>query len=289
MYHLSKPTISALVSVYKCTRFEEFSAAFNSVINASLIPDQIVIVLDGPISSTLYSYVMQLGKNEGIDILPLRTNSGLGNALRKGIDICKGDFIMRFDSDDINSFDRLRVQVKYLVQNDHVDIVGSYVAEYAPNSAGKLLIENIKLVPVNDKLIKQSMCYRNPLNHPTVLFRRASIQRIGSYENVLYFEDYFLWLKSRKAGLIFANLPEVLVLMSRSSILERRTGFHYLGCELNFVLLAFWRKLISLNALFILLLRGFLRLLPYPISLLKHLMFWRKSLNGMIYTDKDND
>ena len=130
-------------------------------------------------------------------------------------------------------------------------------------------------MPISDASIKFSMIYRNPLNHPTVLFRRSSILSIGSYENIPCFEDFFLWLKARKSGLVFANIPEPLVSMSRSNVLERRQGLQYFKFETSFVFLAFRRSLLSPLEFFVLLSRAIFRLLPLPSWMLKLLMFWR--------------
>ena len=274
----SLPSVSALVSLYSGTICKDFVAAYYSLFDSTIIPDQVVVVLDGPVSRDVYKFVTSLVDKNLIDIVVLEKNLGLGLALMEGVKACNCDLVMRFDSDDINLPGRLNDQIGFLLDNTLVDIVGSYVIEHSPRLHLENTIHTLKTVPLSDKSIKSSMCFRNPLNHPTILFRRSSLQKIGSYENVMYFEDYFLWLKARKAGLVFANIPIPLVKMARNSILERRTGYRYFVYEIKFILLSAKRRLITPFDFLTLTSRALIRLFPFNLFLLRFLMTWRKKI-----------
>ena len=69
-----------------------------------------------------------------------------------------------------------------------------------------------------------------------------------------------MWLKCRKLGLRFMNLPAPLVCMRRASLLERRSGIAYFICEINFAAKAINRKYISLFIGLLFLLRALMRL-----------------------------
>ena len=73
------------------------------------------------------------------------------------------------------------------------------------------------------------------------------ISRIGGYEDCKLFEDYLMWLKCRKLGLRFLNLPAPLVCMRRASLFERRSGLAYFICEISFVAKAINRNTFPFN------------------------------------------
>ena len=78
------------------------------------------------------------------------------------------------------------------------------------------------------------MNYRNPINHPSILFKKESILKAGSYESMLFFEDYYLWLKCKKKKYKFHNLDIPLLAMKRESLLLRRYGLLLLFLKLSF-------------------------------------------------------
>ena len=76
--------------------------------------------------------------------------------------------------------------------------------------------------------------YRNPLNHPTVMFRKSEIIRVGSYKNLKYFEDFELWIRCIKNAQIIINYKKPLVAMKRKSYMEKRKGYLYAFYEILF-------------------------------------------------------
>ena len=133
----------------------------------------------------------------------------------------------------------------------------------------------MKSVPLNDSSIKSSLDYRNTINHPTVVFKKKSIEKLGNYENIRFFEDYHLWLKARKKGLIFANSNIPLVLMKRISHSDRRQGLEYAKYELNFFKKSIQQKLLNPRAFIFFLLRILSRLLPSNCHFIYSLIPWR--------------
>jgi hypothetical protein len=51
------------------------------------------------------------------------------------------------------------------------------------------------------------------INHPGVAFRKNAFMRVYGYGKTKtgYAEDYALWCKMLKAGMVLANLPDVLM------------------------------------------------------------------------------
>ena len=257
--------ISCLCSIYINTSLEEISLALKSILIQKMLPSQIVIVIDGPVSNSIIKFFNHLiTEYPHLKIVRNKENKGLGLSLNKGLKLCDYDIVARFDADDINLEDRLAIQYNYLTKNKNLDILGTYIKEFKFIKKNKF--SRVKKVPQSDAAIKSFINLRNPINHPSIMFRKNAILRSGSYLSMHFFEDYYLWLRCKSNNCTFFNLDLPLVAMKRISNLERRHGFGYAFYELKFIFLCFTKKLIPLSNFLILLLRVLIRISPNFLS-----------------------
>ncbi len=49
-----------------------------------------------------------------------------------------------------------------------------------------------KIVPEYSEEINEYLKKRNPMNHPTVIYKRNKVFEVKGYEDYQYFEDYYL-------------------------------------------------------------------------------------------------
>ena len=145
------------------------------------------------------------------------------------------------------------------------------------------IISAVRQVPVDPKTIISSAKKRNPINHPTVMFRKKVVIACGNYQNCPYFEDYFLWARLLESGCNLANLPVVLVETEiDSAYFERRGGINYIFDEVRLA-----RKLYSIGffsligIVWFLLIRLPVRLTPYTLrsSLYRYLLRTRRTID----------
>ncbi|MEG2075464.1 MAG: glycosyltransferase, partial [Victivallaceae bacterium] len=73
---------SVAMSVYKNDNAEQFKNAVDSILNQTVIPDEVVLVVDGPIPNELDRAVNAYEANEIFKVIRLPENGGLGNALK---------------------------------------------------------------------------------------------------------------------------------------------------------------------------------------------------------------
>lgn len=267
--------VDALGSVYASSLSCEVEVAISSLVSNSHIDINIVLVVDGPIKSELESTINRLANSYHITLVRIPTNCGLGYALAVGLLFCTSDYVLRFDTDDVYSDVHVKHMHGLAMLNPSIDVFGTYVDEFVPSN---FLYCNakVKKVPLDHASISRALFYRNPFNHPSILFKRSSIVSVGGYEDCRFFEDYFLWLKCKKYGLRFQNSFSESVLMRRVSLHQRRSGLRYFYCELAFSLKAYTRALITLPTFFLFLLRAILRLLLPPGAISLVLEIWRE-------------
>jgi len=147
---------------------------------------------------------------------------GLARSLNLGLEQAKGRFIARFDSDDVCMPDRLALQTAFLESHPDVDVVGG--ALEIIDEAGNPVA--LRPYPAEHREIARRMQLTNAMAHPTVMYRRSTVQRHGGYNpQYRYSEDLELWLRWLNAGVVFANLPQVLVRYRQQ--LTRRVGPHW--------------------------------------------------------------
>ena len=221
---------SVLMAVYKKEQPLFFKEALRSVFEQSLIPNEVVLVKDGPLTEELEQIIVDFSsKNEQLKVITLEKNQGLGEALRIGLNACSFDLVARMDSDDICKPYRFEKQIAFLKEHKEITIVGSWIEEF---SDCKEEIEAIRELPQEDKQLKLFMKWRNPFNHMTVMFRKKDILAVGGYQPFYLLEDYYLWNRLANANYYFANIGESL-LWARGgyTMLERRGGWKYVVSE----------------------------------------------------------
>jgi glycosyltransferase involved in cell wall biosynthesis len=200
----------------------------------TLPADEIVIVEDGPLGEPLDAVIAAYRKFLPIVPAPLPGHVGLGAALRAGLDMCRGEYVARMDADDICMPARFQRQVNFLDDNREVDVVGGAIEEFDADLSER---RSIRRLPASGPELLRFARFRNPLNHMTTMFRKASVLSAGSYQSYPGFEDYHLWARMLSLGHCLHNVEEVLVqVRGGSGMQNRRGGLAYLKQEMAFQL-----------------------------------------------------
>jgi len=135
------------------------------------------------------------------------------------------------DADDICLPTRLERQVEFLEVNDEIDVVGTFLLEFDPDTGEEI---GIRSLPTDHEALESLATRRSPLSQSTVMARRKAILSAGNYREVDRMEDYDLWARMIVDGARIANIPEVLVkARTGPEMYERRGGWEYAREELR--------------------------------------------------------
>ncbi|UTX51097.1 glycosyltransferase [Candidatus Saccharibacteria bacterium TM7i] len=223
-------SFSVLTSVYYKEKPEYLKAALDSIFSQSLLPNEVVLVKDGPLGDELEAVIDESIKKHAetsFVVVELGQNVGLGEALNKGLERVSSEYVMRVDTDDISLPNRFDRQMRFLDAHPEVSILGSNIDEYDEDMLRKL---SVREVPQSHDEIVNFMKGRNAFNHMAVVFKKSAIIRVGQYQPCPFFEDYYLWLRVLSAGGKFHNIQESLVrARAGSSMISRRGGFSYIS------------------------------------------------------------
>lgn len=221
------PKFSVLMSLYIKEKAEYFDECMQSMLNQTVLPAEIVIVFDGPISDELRKTVERYRtENPGwIKTVENEKNKGLGLALADGVPACTYELIARMDTDDIARADRFEKQLEMFMNDSELDVCGSHIIEFEGQ------IDNIlskRDVPIKHKEIAEYQKQRSAFNHMTVMYKKSTVLRAGNYEHCPLMEDDMMWIRMLIAGAKCANVDDYLVYArTGNAMIERRGGWAY--------------------------------------------------------------
>lgn len=233
---------SLLMSVYFKDKPKHFKAALTSILEQTLLPDEVIIVKDGPLSQEMIQILEEFKSNStlpNVHILEQTTNKGLAEALRFGLNYCTHEWVARMDADDISDKNRFLKQIDFLKNNTHVDVLGCAVEEFRV-SPGDLKRE--RRMPVNHEEIYKIAKLRSPVNHPTCIYRKSRVIEAGNYNTQSRLEDFWLFVRMLKKECIFHNLNECYYhfrVGDNLEMLNRRRGNLYAREDFHFAKLAY--------------------------------------------------
>lgn len=220
------------MSVYCAEKANYLTAALDSLAANTRKPDEIIMVLDGPPTADLKLVLENFCTILPIKTIPLEKCTGLGFALSIGLKACSNDWVARFDSDDICTSDRFQKQLEYIKNNPDIDAFSTPLVEFTDHP-GEVSVRH-KKAPLQHNDILYYARWRNPLNHPSVMFRRSVALHAGNYKNEKFFEDYSLWIRMLQNGARLGNMEHPLVFARAGKAMQlRRGGVRYAMCEIS--------------------------------------------------------
>lgn len=198
-YNMGEVLISVIIPILKYHQY--IVAAIRSILEQTHKNLEVIIVNDGDYHE-LYKVVDSF--NDSRIRLIEGPKKGIAASLNLAISNSKGKYIARMDSDDIAIKDRIVKQLQFLNENK-LDICGTNIKTFDSTNY-------IIKFPEFDSEIKFLTLFGSPMAHPTV-FGKANVFKNYQYnEGSSTAEDYELWAKLAKAGMLFGNLQEPLLL-----------------------------------------------------------------------------
>lgn len=234
--------IAVIQSLYKNDKPEYLKLSLDSILNQTLHDFVLFLGIDGPIGKDLRAVVESID-DDRLRIVESKENKGLAAILNDLLDECKlGDFeyIARMDSDDIAILDRFEKQKTFLLKHTDVNVIGGAINEIdgEGHNRGKIIY-----YPCSPGDCRAFFAKRNPVAHPTVMFRRSFFEKTGWHYPTDYVrnEDTRLWHEGYKHGCKIANLLDVVLnfRITDDMFKQRRNGKAFAQSQLKL------RKLIA--------------------------------------------
>ncbi|HEX6246435.1 MAG TPA: glycosyltransferase [Nocardioidaceae bacterium] len=230
-HHHPQEEFSLLLSTYGGDEPEYLRQAFVSTVHEQTRrPDEVVLVQDGPVPEALAEEIARLVETSPVPTqhVVMGENVGLGPALDKGLETCAHEIVARMDADDVSRPDRFERQLP--VVEAGADIVGSGLYEFG---ASVDEVVGRRTPPTDPDEIRRVIRFRDPFNHPTVVYRKSAVLAAGGYTDMALMEDYLLFTRMVESGARPANVAEPLVYYRvGAGAYARRGGLQLLRSEL---------------------------------------------------------
>ncbi len=202
---------SFLICVYKNDDPGFLKISIDSMLAQTVLPDEIVLVEDGPLTPELYD-VIENASNEHpglFNIVINENNVGLAKALNNGIVQAKNELIARMDADDICMPERCEKQLKAYEQTPDLDILGTSTAAFDTDPDE---ITSVNHAAVTSEEIYARGKRRAAFSHVSVMYRKSTLLEYGLYNSEYRrAQDTDLFCRMIYGGCNVGNLPDVLV------------------------------------------------------------------------------
>ncbi|MBO9523832.1 MAG: glycosyltransferase [Nocardioidaceae bacterium] len=171
-------------------------------------PAEVVLVQDGPVPDELAAEIKRLVEDSPVPVhhLVLPANVGLGPALDAGLAASTHEIVARMDADDVAVPERFARQLPLVEAG--ADIVGSGLLEFGETPED---VVGRRTPPTDPDEIRRVIRFRDPFNHPTVVYRRSAVLAAGGYTDMALLEDYLLFTRMVVGGAVPANIADPLV------------------------------------------------------------------------------
>ena len=198
---MTTPLVSILMPIYNTAPY--LREAMDSMLSQTFTDFELIVLDD--CSPDNAEEILATYNDSRIVRYKGEKNVGLSNVLNKGIDMARGKYIARMDSDDISMPNRLQVQVDYLEQHPEIDLVSVGMQLFGAK-------EEVWIREQNPEKVKINALFHSPVLHASSVWRKESFERhsLRFCQDMVPAEDYDLWVRALLKGLKLVNLPEVL-------------------------------------------------------------------------------
>ncbi len=207
------PKISVLMPAYNAEKF--IDKAIKSILSQTFTDFEFIIINDGSTDNT--EEIILSFTDSRIRYVKNETNIKLIQTLNKGIELARGKYIARMDSDDISTPQRLELQYQFMEGNPHIGASSGLIYTISEDG-NKIGHSNQYLCTTPTSCIFSSLL-RTPISHPSAFIRTDILKKI-KYSNdkaALHIEAFVLWGDIIENGYQIAILEKPLVYYRNNS------------------------------------------------------------------------
>jgi glycosyltransferase involved in cell wall biosynthesis len=200
-----KPRVSVILPVFNGARF--LGQSIDSILAQDFSDFELIIINDG--SNDDSGAIIKGYQYDRIRYL-VQDNQGLPATLNRGLEMAKGDILIRQDQDDISLPDRIVRQVQVLDEDPTLGVVGCWAEIIDENSVPD---GRTHRHPTELAALRTEVLFNTPFVHSSVAIRKSTLQALGGYSTDPERqppEDFELWSRLLRISNA-TNIPGVLV------------------------------------------------------------------------------
>lgn len=204
IYDKSTPKVSIIMPCYNSEKYIE--KAIQSVLDQTYRNFELIIIDDDSTDKT-WEIIEQYAKKDFRVICTRKTENekGISKSMNKGIEMARGEYITRMDSDDIIIPEKIFRQVQFLDKNEEYGVCSVNIAMM--DNLGNIYNENV--YPEQKVPSEWTFLWTNPVPNAPCMYRTNIIKDNNiTFSNLRTAEDYdFLEKLITKTKVYMINLP----------------------------------------------------------------------------------
>ena len=198
--------LAVLISVYK-PNVDLLIETFNSLKSQNFKDFTVYVCIDGK-DAELEKIIRRFDQKLDLKFFVNEKNIGLTKSLNLLLERSSEPLVARLDAEDICYKERFIKQIQEFSENEELVLCGSHYCLISNNE------KNIIQMPCTDAEIRREIRTRNPFLHSAVMFRRMT--DIKYDESFKYTQDYDLWIRLAKLGLV-QNVDDILLIRNETN------------------------------------------------------------------------
>ena len=241
--------VSVVIPYFK--KKEYIDRCIQSVLTQSYRNFEIIVIYDDQDYSDLKYLKKIANRNKRINLVINHKNLGAGLSRNKGVKISKGKFIAFLDADDYWDKNKLKYQVKFMKDSNHLATHTSYYIINNKNKKKKTRVAR-NFYEINDLL------YSCDIGLSTIIIKKNIFSKNIKFPNIKTKEDFVLWLNLLKKKIPIIGFKKKLTYwrklnnsLSSSTIQKLYDGFkvYYIYMDYGFIKSIFYLFYLSINFL----------------------------------------
>ena len=197
-----RPLVSIITPTYNSEKF--INETIGSVLKQTYKNWELILIDDASTDDTLRIIKSYIKNNFNISLIRNSSNQGAGVSRNKGILEAKGDFIAFLDADDTWRPNKLKTQIKFMIENN-VDVC--YSSYDLIDEDGIKLNKRVNSLPT---LSYRKLLKSNYVGNLTGMYNCKSLGKIVS-NKLRKRQDWILWLYAiKKSGKPAKGIKESL-------------------------------------------------------------------------------
>ncbi len=199
---------TVVVPVFNGEKF--LAAALRSVLRQTMTEFELLVIDGG--SSDRSVEIARSFDDPRIRVIAHPPRFSLVESLNEGLELARGQYVVRMDADDLSMPIRLAQQIEFMEARPHVAVGASYAMEFGQKR------QRLYTFVSEPSELRTFALFECPIAHPTVILRRDFFVKHKLFYNRDYgvCEDWELWLRVLERGEI-AVQPEPLLLYRHHS------------------------------------------------------------------------
>lgn len=206
---MSGPLVSVIMAVHNGMPY--LPVALASVLEQELEGGLELVLVDDGSDDDGGRLLADLAARDHRVRLIAQENRGLTASLNRAIELARGRYLARQDSDDLSLPGRLAAQAALLEDDPGAAACGCWYGRIDEQGA---MFAKVRLPDEPDAMLERLRSGLAPFPHGSALIRREALEKAGGYhEGFRYAQDFELWLRLLAGGWRLRLTPRMLYLL----------------------------------------------------------------------------